>query len=126
MKIHVVWIRERRHEDARVARTLLVHVVRDDRLVFVLHQLDVHARFFLREHEPIAVIVMADILVVQVREYAVVVGALGLVPMIDHEVLTVRVLRGDHQDDGVVEDLANLRRVLGGQAMNDMNDRLAV
>ena len=50
------------------AGALLVHVVRDDRLVLVLHQLDVHARFLLREHEPVAVVVVADVLVIQVRD----------------------------------------------------------
>jgi hypothetical protein len=46
----------------RAVTALLVHVVRDDRLVFVLDGLDVHARFFLREHEPVAVVVVADVL----------------------------------------------------------------
>ena len=124
--VDVERIGERRHEDARAAVALLVHVVRDDRLEAVLHQLDVHARFFLREHEPVAVVVVADVLVVQVRIDAIEIRALRLVPVVDHQVLAVRVLRRHHQHDGVVEDLADLRRVLGRQAMDDGDDRLAV
>ena len=66
MNVGVVGIVERRQEDPRSARTLLVHVVRDDRLVLVL-DLDGEPRLLLREHEPVAVVVVADVLVVQVR-----------------------------------------------------------
>ena len=126
MDVDVERIGERRHEDARATGALLVHVVRDDRLVLVLHQLDVHARFLLREHEPVAVVVVADVLVIQVGIDAVVGRALGLVPVIDHQVLAVGILRRHHQHHRVVENLPNLRTVLGGEPMDDVDDRLAV
>ena len=124
--VDVERIGERRHEDARARRALLVHVVRDDRLVLVLHQLDVHARFLLREHEPVTIVVVADVLVVEVGVDAGVVGPLGLVPVIDDQVLAVRVLRRHHQDHGVVENLAHERRALRGQPVDDGEDGLPV
>ena len=68
MDVDVVRLLERRHEDARSGRALLMHVVRDRRLVGVLHLLDHQPRFFLREHEPVAVVVVARVLVIQVRD----------------------------------------------------------
>jgi hypothetical protein len=103
-----------------------MHVVRDDRLVLVLDVFDVHARFFLREHEPVAVVVVADVLVVQVGIDALERRALRLVPVIDHQHLAVGILRRHHQDDAVVEDLAGLRIGGGRQAVDDVDDRLAV
>ncbi len=70
----VVRLLERRHEDARSGRALLMHVVRDRRLVGVLHLLDHHPRFFLREHEPVAVVVVARVLVIEVRIHAVLIA----------------------------------------------------
>ncbi len=117
---------ERRHEDARAVAALLMHVVRDDRLVLVLDVFDVHARFFLREHEPVAVVVVADVFVIQVRIDALERRALRLVPVIDHQHLAVGILRRHHQHDAVVEDLARLRIGGGRQPVDDVDDRLAV
>ena len=63
---------------------------------------------------------------VQVRIDAVERRPLRLVPVIDHQVLAVGVLRGHQQDHRVVENLLHLRRVLGGEPMDDVDDRLAV
>ena len=126
MHVGIERLGERRHEDARAAAALLVHVVRDDRLVLVLHQLDVHARFFLREHEPVAVVVVPDVLVIEVGIDPVVGRALGLVPVVDHQVLAVGILRRHHQHDGVVEDLPDHRRVLGRETVDDVDDGLTV
>ncbi len=126
MDVDVERIGERRHEDPRSVRALLVHVVRDDRPVLVLHQLDVHARFLLRQHEPVAVVVVADVLVVQVRIDARVGRALGLVPVVDDQMLPVGIDRRDEQDHRVLEHLARCRRRVGGQAVDDVDDRLTV
>ena len=117
---------ERRHEDASAGAALLMHVVGDDRLVLVLDRLDVHARFLLREHEPVAVVVVPDVLVIEVGEHALERRALRLVPVIDDQHLAVGVLRRHHQHDAAVENLANLRAVVGRQPVNDVDDRLAV
>ena len=81
---------------------------------------------FCGEHEPVAVVVVTGIALVEVRIDPVEPGVLGGVPVIDHQDLAVRVLRRHHQHDGVVEDLSNLRRVLRRQPVRDADDRLAV
>jgi len=93
--------------DARAARSHLVHVVRDDRLVLVLDA-DREPRLDLREHEPVAVVVVADVLVVQVGVGAVERRPLRLVPVIDDEVLAVGVLRGHDEQDDVIENLLDV------------------
>jgi hypothetical protein len=91
MNVRIVRIVERRHENAGAARSHLMHVVRDDRLVAVLN---VHRepRLDLREHEPVAVVVVADVLVIEVWIDARERRSLRLVPMIDNQILAVRIL----------------------------------
>ena len=124
--VRVEWLGERRHEDARSHGPLLVHVVADDGLELVLHQLDVHACLLLREHEPVAVVVVADVPVVQVGIHAVERRALRLVPVVDHQVLAVGILRRHHQHHRVIEDLPDPIGVLRGQPVDDVDDGLAV
>ena len=126
-RVHVgiVGVVERRHEDARAAGAHLVHVMGDDRLVLVL-DLDREPGFLLGEHEPVAVVVVADILVVEVRIHPVEGGALRLVPVVDDEVLPVGILRRHEQDDDVVEDLLDLGAGVGGEAVRDLDQRLRV
>ena len=64
--VGIVRIVEGRHEDPRRRRPLLMHVVRDDRLERAVDLLHREPRFDLREHEPVAIVVVADVLVIEV------------------------------------------------------------
>ena len=125
MDVRVVRIVERRHEDPRLHGPHLVHVVRDLRLVVVL-DLDGEPRLLLREHEPVAVVVVAGVLVIQVRIHAVERRPLRLVPVVDDEHLAVGVLRRHDQDDKIVEDLSDVGAAIGREPVRDFGDRLRV
>ena len=71
MNVSVIGVLERRHENAGAHRPHLMHVVGDRRLVDVLHFLQIEARFDLREHEPVAIVIVAYIFVIEVRIDAV-------------------------------------------------------
>ena len=124
MDVRVVRVLVRRHEHPCAAGTHLVHVVGDLRLVLAV-DVDGKPGLLLREHEPVAVVVVAGIALVQVRIDPVEPRALGGVPMIDDQDLAVRVLRRHQQHDGVVENLANLRGLLGCEPMGDVDDGLS-
>ena len=83
-------------------------------------------RLLLREHEPVAVVVVPDVLVVQVRIGARERRPLGLVPVIDDQVLPVGILGGHQKDDDVVEDLLDVGAVVGRQPVRDLDQRLRV
>ena len=123
--VWIVRIAERWHEHPRSQGAHLVHVVRHRRFEVAV-DVDGEARFLLREHEPVAVVVVTSVPMVQIGIRAFERRARGLVPVIDDQHLAIRVLRRHHQDDGVVEDFVNLGRILGGQAMCDVDDGLAV
>ncbi len=80
----------------------LVHVVLRDGAVLLL-QRDPDLGLLLGEHEPVAVVVVPDVLLVQVREDPRVVGAGGLVEVVDDEVVAVGVLRRDTIRDHVLQ-----------------------
>ena len=89
--VGVVRVLERRHEDAGAGRPHLVHVVGDLRLELAM-DVERQPGLLLREHEPVAVVVVSRIVMVEVRVGPVVGGALGLVPVVDHQHLPVGVL----------------------------------
>ena len=114
MNVSVIGVLERRNENAGARRAHLMHVVRDRRLVDVLHFLQIEARFDLREHEPVAIVIVADIFVIEVRIDAVIGRIFRFVPVVDDHHLAVRILGRDVEKNGVVEDLLDLFGILGG------------
>ena len=123
--VRVVRVLERGNEDPGAGPSHLVHVVRHLRLVLAV-DLDGEPRLLLREHEPVAVVVVPGVVVVQVGIQPLVAGAARVVPVVDHEHLAVRVLRRDEQHHRVVEDLPHLRRPVRGEPVGDLDDRLPV
>ena len=125
MNVRIVRLLERWNEDPCVARFHLVHVVCDLRLVLGVH-LYRESRLSLGEHEPIAVVVMADVAVIEVGIGSGVGRALRVVPVIEHQHLAVGVLRRHQQEHRVVQDLLDLGPIVGRHPMRDLDDGLAV
>ena len=125
MDVGVVGVLVGRHEHARPVGPHLVHVVGDLRLQLAV-DVEGEPGLLLREHEPVAVVVVPGVVMVEVGIGAVVVGAPGVVPVVDDQVLAVRVLRGHHQQHHVVENLGDLRRLLRGHAVGQLDDGLGV
>jgi hypothetical protein len=103
-----------------------VHVVRDLGLVDVLDLLDRQPGLLLREHEPVAIVVMPRVLVVEVGVDATEWRIFGLVPVIDHQHLAVRILRRHDQDDEIIENLFDFGPLVRREPMGDLDDRLCV
>jgi hypothetical protein len=116
---------ERRHPHARAAGSGLVHEVQDHRPVLLL-EARADARLLLGEEDPVAVVIVPDVLVVQVRVGARVAGALGLVEVVDQQVLPVRVRRRHHEDHQVVQDVLDVLRPLGRQPVDHVDQRRQV
>ena len=89
--VRVVRIPERRDEHPRAAAAHLMHVVRDLRLVVAV-DVDRQPRLLLREHEPVAIVVVARIPVIQIRIHTGVVGAFSLIPVVDDAHLPIGIL----------------------------------
>ena len=84
--------------------------------------LDREARLGLREHVPVAVVIVADVLVIELDHRRALVGRAepAAVPARDL-VDAVGVERGDEQEDGFLQDGAVARRVLGDQAIEKLH-----
>ena len=117
--------RKRRYEDAGAVRAHLVHVVGDLRLVLAV-DIDGEPRLLLGEHEPVAVVVVSGVAVVQVRVDARISGAARVVPVVDHQDLAVRILGRDEQQHRVVEGFPDLGGVLRRQPVDYLDDCLPV
>ena len=126
MDVRIVRVLKRRHEDPSAGRPHLMHVVRELGLVDLVDLLDHQPRFFLREHEPVAVVVVPDVGMVEIWEAATVSRALQVVPVVDHHHLAVRVLGRDHEDDDVIEQFLDLGARLGCQTVQDLGECLCV
>ena len=125
MDIGVVRITERRDEDACSSGPHLVHVVGQLRSILGV-DVNRHPRFLLREHEPVAVVIVSGIAVIEVRIESRVVGSPGFIPVVDNENLSVWVLGWDKEQDRIVENFSNLRRLFSCQTMRDLDNRLSV
>ena len=85
-----------------------------------------HPRFLLGEHEPVAVVVVAGVAVIEVGIGPLKRCAPSLVPVVDDQDLPIRILRRRQENDRVVEDVVDFRGVLGREAMGDPDNRLPV
>ncbi len=112
--IRIVRILEGRNPNAGARRSHLMHVVGELRFIDVLHLFDGHSGLDLGEHEPITVVIVTYVLVVQIRIPPIVIGPLGLVPMVDDHDLPIRIMGGNHEKNQVVEYLLNFGRALSG------------
>jgi hypothetical protein len=111
-------IRKRRHEHPRRRPTGLVLVVHDLRQPLPVEQIVDDPRLRLRLHVGVAVVVVADVLLVEPRHRAVLVRRADVFPIpVDHEIQAVGVDRGQQHEDDVVADLAALVRFVDGQLM---------
>ena len=101
-------------------------VVEDDREPLLVELLGEDARLLLREHEPVAVVVVADVLLVEPRHGAAFPGrAERLLVPVDHEIEPVRIRARDEDDDAVVEDLAGRRVVLRREIVGEFHRHLS-
>ena len=91
MDVGVVRITERRDEDACSPGPHLVHVVGQLRSILGV-DVNRHPRFLLREHEPVAVVIVSGIAMIEVRVDTIVPGVLRGVPVIDDQHLPIGVL----------------------------------
>ena len=125
MHVRVDGIGRRHHEDARAVAAHLVLVEPHRRIPVVPQQLRRQPALLLREHVHVAVVVVADVRVVEERNRAV--GELGagvLVEPVGHHDLPVRVEARHQDEDDVVEHLPRRRRVVCGQPMHQLEGHL--
>jgi hypothetical protein len=94
--------------------------------VDVLDLLHVQAGLDLSEHEPVPVVIVARVLVIEVGIDAAIGRPFGLVPVVDHQHLAVGILGWHDQEHGVVQNLPDLGRVLGRETIHDERNGLAV
>ena len=114
-------IEPRRHEDARRVGTHLVHVVDDLRMPHVVQLGDGQLRFLLREHVPVAIVVVADVFLVKLGRAGALEGrAKGAAVPARHDVHAIRIKRWHQQEDGVLEDGRGCGRVFGEQAIGEL------
>ena len=114
-----------RREDARAGRAHLVLVQPDLREPLVVDGAVEGLRLLLREHEPVAVVVVPDVVVVDPGHPAALVrGAEVLpVPLRLHD-LAVRIERRDEQDHDLVQAPPRLRVLRGGQGVGPLHRHL--
>ncbi len=114
--VRVERVDERRHHEASALAAHLVHIEDCLRMLAVV-ELHVEARLRLRHHEPVAIVVMAGVRMIE--EGQVRAGMLGaaplLVPLGDH-VDPVRIMARDNQRDRVLE-LGQRRLVFGDRQL---------
>ena len=124
--IGVDGILKRRHEDPGAVAAHLVLVQIDRWEPLLVHQAVDHPAFHLCVHEGVAIVIVAGVLVIQLRQEAVLpLRAEVLVVPIGDDDLAVRVERGDQQEDDVVENVLDEGRILGGEAMHQLEGHLA-
>ncbi len=98
-----------------------MHVVDDLRMPDIL-QFRREARFGLRENVPVAIVVVADVLVIELRRRrAFIRRAQRLAIPARHDIHSVGILRRHQHDDHVVENGAELRRILREQVVDELN-----
>ncbi len=102
MNVRVVRIPIGRHEDAGSVRPHLVHVVGHLRLQLAVN-IQRQPGLRLGEHEPVTVVIVPRVVVIQVWIRAVEGGVFRVVPVVNHQHLSVRVLGRDDQHHYVVE-----------------------
>ncbi len=115
-------IHERRDENAGLVGALLVLVEVHERKPVLIEDLTDGPRLGQVEHEPVAVVVVAGIIMIEVRHIAALeLGAdVFLVPVHDH-LLAVRVVGGAEKEDGVAEDFLG---VVGSLARDEVVGQL--
>ncbi len=80
------------------------------------------AGFDLREDVPVAVVVVADVVVPELRRLRAFEGrAQGFAIPAGDDIDAIGIERGDQDDDGVLEDRANVRRVLRQHAVREFD-----
>ena len=101
-----------------------MHVVDDLGVPGVMHLFDHQPRLLLAENVPVAIVVVADILVIELRHRSRLVGSTepAAIPR-PHLVDTVRIQRRHQQENRVREDRAVPRRVLGQQVVGELDGR---
>ena len=114
-------VEPRRHEDARGVGTHLVYVVDDLRMPHVVQLGDGQLRFLLREHVPVAIVVVADVFLVKLGRAGALEGrAKGAAVPARYDIHAIRIERWHQQEDGVFENGAEAGRVLGEQAIGEL------
>ena len=113
-----------RHEEPRAARAHLVHVVHDLRVPTLVDVAHGEPRFLLREHVPVAVVVVAGVGVVEQRRRGSLVARAELLRVpLAHQVRAVGVVRGDHEQHRLGQHRAHARLVARGQAVEQAQRR---
>ena len=111
-----------RHEHARGEGALLVHVVDDLRVPDVVELGDGEPRLGLGEEVPIAIVVVAGVLLVKLgRRSALEARAQRFAVPARDDLQPIRVERGHEQEDRVVQNGAEARGVLGEQAIGELD-----
>jgi len=124
IEIRVHGILERRHEQTHAVRAHLMHVVDDLRKPFLVQHAGDEPCLDLRQHEPVAIVVMADVLVIEPGQGPALVPRplVAAIPAHDR-VEAVGVHRRDHQHDHRVEQTAQFR--IGHQPVGECHAHLA-
>ncbi len=112
-------------EDPGAGTALLMLVEPDGREPVVPEQPCGELALLLGEHVHVAVVVVPDVGVVEPGHRAPVkLGAEVLVEPVDHHDLAVGIQARHEDEDDVVQDLAHARRVVGGQAVHQVEHHL--
>ena len=115
----------RRDHDARAVASHLMRVFINLREPVLIHDLRPVLRLDLRQHVPVAIVVVTDIRAVQLRRTrAFVRRARRLLEPVADDVVAVGVEAGDEEEDGVVEDRASLIVAARRQAMHQARPHL--
>ena len=111
-----------RHEQARCVGALLVNVVNDFGMPDIVQRGDGEARLHLRENVPVAIVVVAHVVVVQLRRRSAFERrAESLAVPARHDVDAIGIERGHQQHDVVLEDGAVVRGVIGEDAVGEFH-----
>ena len=124
IEIRIDGVLERRQEQPYTVGAHLVNVVDDfGKPLFVQHARD-ETRLHLRQHEPVAVVVVPDVLVVQPWQRATLIAS-ALVAAIpaDNRIETIGIHRRDHQHDDRIEEHAQIG--IGDEPISERHAHLA-
>ena len=125
VEVGVERIAEGRHEEALAARPLLVHVPIDLREPGVVQQLRDDAGLGLGQHEPVAVVVVARVVLVELEQLRGLVGRPHRAAVPAHDMVEpVGVERGEEPDDHVLSRSGPRLLVGGRQAMRELHREL--
>ncbi len=119
--VRIQRIRVGRDDDPRVAWRTLVLVVDDLRVPLVIDHFRDGLRLRHVVHEEVTVVIVADIVVIELRWRGLLVRCieLALVPLAD-DLQPVRVHAGHQQEDDVLPDRVHLRRLFRRDAMREL------